>query len=152
MIPDQEPLAQPGRDRAVDEASLSRLSQRLQEVGRSAGVPLDAPIRELNPDQLNFVLDAVRTSSTISKPRNTNCTSGSSSAGTVATPCVRTADGSRLRQEARNIYIAGKNIADVCRMTIRESAEFFSDRETDTAPSRKSPNASSGRSGRGCDS
>jgi len=33
--------------------------------------------------------------------------------------------GSRLRQEARNILINGKNIADVCRMTIQESSEFF---------------------------
>src|SRR5881296_1718396 len=34
--------------------------------------------------------------------------------------------GSRLRQEARDIFINGKNIADVCRMTIQESHEFFS--------------------------
>ena len=34
--------------------------------------------------------------------------------------------GSRLRQEARDIFINGKNIADVCQMTIQESHEFFS--------------------------
>src|SRR5438046_10595048 len=34
--------------------------------------------------------------------------------------------GSRLRQEARDIFINGKNIADVCRMTIQENHEFFS--------------------------
>jgi excinuclease ABC subunit A len=34
--------------------------------------------------------------------------------------------GSRLRQEARDIFINGKNIADVCRMTIQGSHEFFS--------------------------
>jgi len=34
--------------------------------------------------------------------------------------------GSRLRQEARDIFINGKNIADVSRMTIQESHEFFS--------------------------
>src|SRR5436190_8782335 len=33
--------------------------------------------------------------------------------------------GSRLRQEARDIFINGKNIAHVCRMTIQESHEFF---------------------------
>src|SRR5207237_8162892 len=35
-------------------------------------------------------------------------------------------EGSRLRREARDIFISGKNIADVCRMTIQESHEFFS--------------------------
>src|SRR5437867_2802609 len=34
--------------------------------------------------------------------------------------------GSRLRHEARDIFINGKNIADVCHMTIQESHEFFS--------------------------
>src|SRR5204863_6755471 len=34
--------------------------------------------------------------------------------------------GSRLRQEARDIYIDGKNIADVCVMTIHQAGEFFS--------------------------
>jgi excinuclease ABC subunit A len=34
--------------------------------------------------------------------------------------------GSRLRQEARDVFVSGANIADVCRMTIRKGAEFFS--------------------------
>ena len=36
-------------------------------------------------------------------------------------------EGSRLRQEARDIFINGKNIADVCRMTIQEGARVFFD-------------------------
>jgi excinuclease ABC subunit A len=35
-------------------------------------------------------------------------------------------EGSRLRKEARDIFVSGKNIADVCRMTIQEDLEFFS--------------------------
>jgi excinuclease ABC subunit A len=34
-------------------------------------------------------------------------------------------EGSRLRRDARDIFINGKNIADVCRMTIQGSHEFF---------------------------
>ena len=34
--------------------------------------------------------------------------------------------GSRLRQDARDIFIDGKNIADVCRTTIQQAADFFS--------------------------
>src|SRR5437016_747123 len=41
---------------------------------------------------------------------------------TVCPECCR----SRLRQEARDIFINGENIADVCQMTIQESHEFFS--------------------------
>ncbi len=34
-------------------------------------------------------------------------------------------NGSRLRKEALDVYVDGKNIADVCRMTVYESAQFF---------------------------
>ena len=39
--------------------------------------------------------------------------------------------GTRLRAEARSVFVAGKNIGDVCRMTIRESKAFFEKVETD---------------------
>ena len=50
--------------------------------------------------------------------------------------------------EARNVYVAGKNIADVCRMTIRESDDSFGVELSSL--SRKSPNVSCGRFGHAC--
>ena len=60
--------------------------------------------------------------------------------------------GSRLRQEARDIYIDGKNIADVCRMTIQDSHEFFANLKLTKTPGARSQNGSCGKFSRGCGS
>ena len=36
-----------------------------------------------------------------------------------------TCNGARLRIEARQVKINGKNICDVCRMTVEEASKFF---------------------------
>jgi excinuclease ABC subunit A len=97
-----------------------------KKSARSAGVPLDAPIRELDSEQLNFILDAVRDFFNYLETKKYKLHVRvflSRYRGYTVCPDCR---GSRLRQEARNVYVAGKNIADVCRMTIGESNDFFS--------------------------
>ena len=97
-----------------------------KKSARTQGIPLDAPIRDLNPDQLNFVLDAVRDFFTYLETKkyklHVRVFLSRYRGYTVCPDC----HGSRIRQDARNVYVAGKNIADVCRMTLRESADFFS--------------------------
>jgi excinuclease ABC subunit A len=97
-----------------------------KKSARTQGIPLDTPIRELNPDQLNFVLDAVRDFFTYLETKkyklHVRVFLSRYRGYTVCPDC----HGSRLRQDARNVYVAGKNIADVCRMTLREGADFFS--------------------------
>jgi excinuclease ABC subunit A len=92
---------------------------------KAKGVSLDTPIRELSAEHLNYVLDAVRDFFTYLETKkyklHVRVFLSRYRGYTVCPEC----QGSRVRQEARNIYVAGKNIADVCRMTIRESAEFF---------------------------
>ncbi|HVQ64071.1 MAG TPA: excinuclease ABC subunit UvrA [Terriglobia bacterium] len=98
-----------------------------KKSARTQGIPLDTPIRELNPDQLNFVLDAVRDFFTYLETKkyklHVRVFLSRYRGYTVCPDC----HGSRLRQDARNVYVAGKNIADVCRMTLREGADFFSE-------------------------
>jgi len=97
-----------------------------KKSARTQGIPLDTPIRELNPDQLNFVLDAVRDFFTYLETKkyklHVRVFLSRYRGYTVCPDC----HGSRLRQDARNVYVAGKNIADVCRMTLQEGADFFS--------------------------
>ena len=97
-----------------------------KKSARTQGIPLDTPIRELNPDQLKFVLDAVRDFFTYLETKkyklHVRVFLSRYRGYTVCPDC----HGSRLRQDARNVYVAGKNIADVCRMTIREGTDFFS--------------------------
>ena len=97
-----------------------------KKSARTAGVPLDTPIRELNSEQLNFILDAVRDFFNYLETKkyklHVRVFLSRYRGYTVCPDCK----GSRLRQEARSVYVAGKNIADVCRMTIREGNDFFS--------------------------
>ena len=97
-----------------------------KKSAKAAGVPLDKPIRELNAEHLEFTLNAVRDFFNYLETKKYKLHVRvflSRYRGYTVCPDCR---GSRLRQEARNIYVAGKNIADVCRMTIREGSEFFS--------------------------
>ena len=58
-----------------------------------------------------------------------------------------TCGGARLRQEARQVRIAGKNICQVCSMTVEEAAAFFRDLRTLAAAGRHCRETSSGNSG-----
>jgi len=97
-----------------------------KKAAKTAGIPLDSPVRELNADQLAFVLASVREFFSYLETKkyklHVRVFLSRYRGYTVCPEC----QGSRLRLEARLAFIAGKNIADVCRMTIRESSEFFS--------------------------
>jgi excinuclease ABC subunit A len=126
VIPDRALSLNQG---AVEPWTKPRYRVYLNDFKKSAkakGVSLDTPIRELDPEQLNYVLDAVRDFFTYLETKkyklHIRVFLSRYRGYTVCPEC----HGSRLRQEARNIHVAGKNIADVCRMTIREAADFFS--------------------------
>lgn len=125
VIPDRGLTLNQG---AIEPWTKPRYRVYLNDFKKSAkakGVPLDTAIRELEPEQLNFVLDSVREFFAYLETKkyklHVRVFLSRYRGYTVCPEC----HGSRLRQEARNIYIAGKNIADVCRMTIREAAEYF---------------------------
>jgi excinuclease ABC subunit A len=96
-----------------------------KKSAKSKGISLDVPIRDLKPDQLEYVLDAVRDFFNYLETKkyklHVRVFLSRYRGYTICPECK----GTRLRSEARNIYIAGKNIGDVCRMTIRESNDFF---------------------------
>src|SRR5262247_139146 len=96
-----------------------------RKAARGRGVRLDVPFRDLNADDRAFVLNAVREFfdylETKKYKLHVRVFLSRYRGYTVCPEC----EGSRLRQEARDIYIDGKNIADVCRMTIQRSHEFF---------------------------
>jgi excinuclease ABC subunit A len=126
VIPDRALSLNQG---AVEPWTKPRYRVYLNDFKKSAkakGLPLDTPIRELEPDQLNVVLDGIRDFFAYLETKkyklHVRVFLSRYRGYTICPDC----QGSRLRQEARNVYIAGKNIADICRMTIRESADFFS--------------------------
>jgi excinuclease ABC subunit A len=97
-----------------------------RKVARGRGVRLDVPFRDLSVDERAFVMSSVREFfdylETKKYKLHVRVFLSRYRGYTVCPEC----EGSRLRQEARDIFINGKNIADVCRMTIQAGAEFFS--------------------------
>jgi excinuclease ABC subunit A len=93
---------------------------------RGRGIRLDVPFRDLSPEERSFTMNAVREFfdylDTKKYKLHVRVFLSRYRGYTVCPEC----QGSRLRRAARDIYISGKNIADVCRMTIQESHEFFS--------------------------
>src|SRR5436190_1034886 len=97
-----------------------------KKTARGKNVRLDVPYRELTADERAFVLNAVRDFFDYLETKKYKLHVRvflSRYRGYTSCP---ECGGSRLRQEARDIFINGKNIADVCRMTIQESHAFFS--------------------------
>jgi len=97
-----------------------------KKKARGRRVRLDVPFRDLSTEERAFATKAVREFfeylETKKYKLHVRVFLSRYRGYTVCPEC----DGSRLRQEARDIYINGKNIADISRMTIQEAYEFFS--------------------------
>jgi excinuclease ABC subunit A len=114
----------------LDQTEVSRLYGGIQEERTPDGIRMDAPYRTLESNETEFVLDAVRKFFDYLEARkyklHVRVFLSRYRGFSVCPDC----NGSRLRQEARNIFIdsreRGKNIADVVAMTIQQAAEFFS--------------------------
>src|SRR5262249_37673861 len=117
-------------DGAIEPWTKPRYRTYLNEFKRAArarrSLRLDVPFRELPSEERTYVLNAVRQFfdylETKKYKLHVRVFLSRYRGYTVCPDC----QGSRLRQEARDIFINGKNIADVCRMTIQESHDFFS--------------------------
>src|SRR5262245_33834128 len=97
-----------------------------KRTARGKNVRLDVPYRDLTTDERAFVLNAVRDFFDYLETKKYKLHVRvflSRYRGYTSCP---ECGGSRLRQEARDIFINGKNIADIGRMTIQESYAFFS--------------------------
>ena len=96
-----------------------------KKKARSHGIRMDVPFRDLSLEERAAVMTAVRDFfeylETKKYKLHVRVFLSRFRGYTVCPDC----NGSRLRREARDIFINGKNIADVCRMTIQENYDFF---------------------------
>ena len=129
----------PGRDRAVEQAALSRATRRPEDgAAKKAKLRLDVPWAELTDDEQPLRRSKAATISTASgdssagsSARNTRSTSASSSAAIAATSTCPDCGGARLRREARDVRVAGRTIDQVSALTVREAQGFFGDLAAD---------------------
>jgi len=126
VIPDKSLTLNQG---AIEPWTKPRYRAYLAEFkknSRQFGIRMDVPYRTLDVDETTFVLNAVRKFfdylETKKYKLHVRVFLSRYRGFSVCPDC----HGSRLRQEARSIFIDGRNIADVVGMTIRQASEFFS--------------------------
>jgi excinuclease ABC subunit A len=125
VIPDKNLSLNQG---AVEPWTKPRYRAYLAELRKNArqlGIRMDAPYRSLDESEKTFVLAAARRFFDFLETKkyklHVRVFLSRYRGYSVCPEC----HGSRLRQEARNIFVGGKNIADVVAMTIEQAADFF---------------------------
>jgi excinuclease ABC subunit A len=131
VIPDQSKTLNEGAIEPWTKPKYRPLFTELKRFARQAGIPLDVPWYELDAEQQKMMVDGVRGFGGIrgffqhlerkkyklhvrvflSRYRGYSLCS--------------TCGGTRLRAEARQVKIDGKNICQVCSMTVEGAARFF---------------------------
>jgi excinuclease ABC subunit A len=125
VIPDKSKALNDGAIEPWTKPRYRTYFNDFKKTARGRSIRLDVPFRDLSADERGFVTSSVRQFfdylETKKYKLHVRVFLSRYRGYTVCPEC----EGSRLRQEARDIYIDGKNIADVCRMTIQRSHEFF---------------------------
>ncbi len=97
----------------------------LEKEALDRSLPLDVPFQELNPEDRTFVIQRIRSFFDYLETKKYKLHVRvflSRYRGYTVCPDCR---GARLRQEALDIFIGNKNIADVSRMSTAEAFDFF---------------------------
>ena len=131
VIPDKSKTLNEGAVEPWTKPKYKPLLTELKRFARQAGIPTDVPWSELDPEHQRLVIDGegkfpgvrgffnhlerkkykLHVRVFLSRYRGYS----------VCTTC----GGARLRQEARQVRIAGKDICQVCSMTVEGALEFF---------------------------
>ncbi len=126
VIPDKGKSISQG---AIEPWTKPRYRTYLNEFRKSArgrSVRLDEPFRNLSAEERALTINAIRDFfdylETKKYKLHIRVFLSRYRGYTVCPEC----GGGRLRQEARDIFIQDRNISDVCRMTIQQAHDFFS--------------------------
>jgi len=131
VIPDKSKTLNEGAIEPWTKPKYRSLTTELKRFARQAGIPLDVPWAELDPEHQRLVMEGegrffgvrgffnhlerkkykLHVRVFLSRYRGYS----------LCSAC----DGARLRLEARQVKINSKNICDVCRMTVEGAANFF---------------------------
>ncbi len=131
VIPDKSLSLNDGAIEPWTKPKYRPLFNELKRFAKQANVPLDVPWYELSPDHQRLVIDGegrfagvrgffahlerkkykLHVRVFLSRYRGYSVCS--------------TCNGARLRAEARQVKISGKNICEVCCMTVEDAAKFF---------------------------
>src|SRR5690349_20619560 len=131
VVPDKTKTLGEGAIEPRTKPKYKPLLTELKRYAKSAGIPLDVPWNELSPEHQQVVIQGqgkfwgvrgffahlerkkykLHVRVFLSRYRGYSVCS--------------TCGGARLRAEARHIKIAGKDICEICSMTVEQAAQFF---------------------------
>jgi excinuclease ABC subunit A len=126
VIPDKSKTLMDGAIEPWTKPRYRTYFNDFRKAARGRGLRIDVPYRDLSADDRAYVMNAIREFfdylETKKYKLHVRVFLSRYRGYTVCPECK----GSRLRQDARDIFIDGKNIADICRTTIQEANNFFS--------------------------
>jgi excinuclease ABC subunit A len=133
VIPDKGKTINEGAIEPWTKPKYRPLFTELKRFARQAGIPLDVPWHELEPEQQSLIIDGDRSFGGVRgffahlerKKYKLHVRVFLSRYRGYSQCSV--CGGTRLRVEARQVKIAGKNICEVCSMTVENAARFFAD-------------------------
>ncbi len=133
VIPDKRKTLSEGAIEPWTKPRYRTLQQEMKSAARLRGVPLNVPFYQLAPKQQQWIMDGDEEFGGIrgffkylerkKYKLHIRVFLSRYRGYTVCSEC----HGGRLRREALNVSIEGKNIVDVCKLSIQEARPFFSD-------------------------
>ncbi|HTK95817.1 MAG TPA: excinuclease ABC subunit UvrA, partial [Terriglobales bacterium] len=131
VIPDKSKTLTEGAIEPWTKPKYKPLFNELKKFARAKGIPMDVPWEELPLDQQHMVIEGDRSFEGVTgffaylerKKYKLHVRVFLSRYRGYAT-CAA-CGGSRLRLEARQVKVSGKNICEVCSMTVEAAGKFF---------------------------
>ncbi len=132
-------LVIPDKSKSLDEGAIEPWTKpkyrpyatEMKRFARQVGIPLDVPWVDLDPEQQQAIIDGAKKFPGIrgffeylerkKYKLHVRVFLSRYRGYTLCSDC----NGLRLRREARQVRIAGKNICEVCSMTVEQAREFF---------------------------
>src|SRR5579864_2443151 len=131
VIPDPSKALNEGAIEPWTKPKYRSLFNDLKRFARQADIPLDVPWAELSPEHRRMVIEGERRFMGIrgffqhlerkKYKLHVRVFLSRYRGYSKCSECC----GARLRREAQQVKIAGKNICEVCSMTVEEAGEFF---------------------------
>ena len=131
VIPDKSKSLEEGAIEPWTKPKYRPYATEMKRFARAAGVPLDVPWAEMDPEHQRLIIDGEKKFPGVrgffaylerkKYKLHVRVFLSRYRGYTVCSEC----NGARLRVEARQVRIAGKNVCEVCSMTIEEAAQFF---------------------------
>ena len=135
VIPDPTKSLNEGAIEPWTKPKYRPLATEMKRFARQAGIPLDVPWRDLNPEHQRLVIEGERRFMGVrgffqylerkKYKLHVRVFLSRYRGYSTCSEC----GGARLRREAQQVKISGKNICEVCAMTVEHASEFFAEVE-----------------------